>query len=232
MKKTLLLTLFSFFILNCNAQKMHIKDNNLKRALIEQIDKNSNGEIEESEVLETKKLKLDEKNISDISGLEKFKNLTYLNLRKNQISDFSKLNKVESLEELIIGDNKKVEKLNLKNLNNLIGLYAFRLGLKQIKLNSSKIKNLYLQDNEFLKFETKKFTELYTLNLDGCKQLAELDLTQNSKLGQIYLLNTAIKQLNVAENPVLKTMYIENEVELLKNKNQERLKPAPIIIQN
>lgn len=232
MKKTLLLTLFSFFILNCNAQKMHIKDNNLKRALIEQIDKNSNGEIEESEVLETKKLKLDEKNISDISGLEKFKNLTYLNLRKNQISDFSKLNKIESLEELIIGDNKKVEKLNLKNLNNLVGLYAFRLGLKEIKLNSSKIKNLYLQDNEFLKFETKKFPELYTLNLDGCKQLAELDLTQNSKLGQIYLLNTAIKQLNVAENPVLKTMYIENEVELLKNKNQERLKPAPIIIQN
>ncbi len=232
MKKTLLLTLFSFFILNCNAQKIHIKDNNLKRALIEQIDKNSNGEIEESEVLETKKLKLDEKNISDISGLEKFKNLTYLNLRKNQISDFSKLNKIESLEELIIGDNKKVEKLNLKNLNNLVGLYAFRLGLKEIKLNSSKIKNLYLQDNEFLKFETKKFPELYTLNLDGCKQLAELDLTQNSKLGQIYLLNTAIKQLNVAGNPVLKTMYIENEVELLKNKNQERLKPAPIIIQN
>lgn len=232
MKKTLLLTLFSFFILNCNAQKIHIKDNNLKRALIEQIDKNSNGEIEESEVLETKKLKLDEKNISYISGLEKFKNLTYLNLRKNQISDFSKLNKIESLEELIIGDNKKVEKLNLKNLNNLVGLYAFRLGLKEIKLNSSKIKNLYLQDNEFLKFETKKFPELYTLNLDGCKQLAELDLTQNSKLGQIYLLNTAIKQLNVAGNPVLKTMYIENEVELLKNKNQERLKPAPIIIQN
>lgn len=232
MKKTLLLTLFSFFILNYNAQKIHIKDNNLKRALIEQIDKNSNGEIEESEVLETKKLKLDEKNISDISGLEKFKNLTYLNLRKNQISDFSKLNKIKSLEELIIGDNKKVEKLNLKNLNNLVGLYAFRLGLKEIKLNSSKIKNLYLQDNEFLKFETKKFPELYTLNLDGCKQLAELDLTQNPKLGQIYLLNIAIKQLNVAGNPVLKTMYIENEVELLKNKNQERLKPAPIIIQN
>ena len=232
MKKTLLLTLFLFFILNCNAQKIHIKDNNLKRALIEQIDKNSNGEIEESEVLETKKLKLDEKNISDISGLEKFKNLTYLNLRKNQISDFSKLNKIKSLEELIIGDNKKVEKLNLKNLNNLVGLYAFRLGLKEIKLNSSKIKNLYLQDNEFLKFETKKFPELYTLNLDGCKQLAELDLTQNSKLGQIYLLNIPIKQLNVAGNPVLKIMYIENEVELLKNKNQERLKPAPIIIQN
>ena len=232
MKKFLSLTLFSFFILNCNAQKMYIKDNNLKRALIEQIDKNSNGEIEESEVLETKKLKLDEKNISDISGLEKFKNLTYLNLRKNQISDFSKLNKLESLEELIIGDNKNVEKLNLKNLNNLVGLYAFRLGLKEIKLNSSKIKNLYLQDNEFLKFETKKFPELYTLNLDGCKQLTELDLTQNPNLGQIYLLNTAIKKLNVAGNPVLKTMYIENEVELLKNKNQERLKPAPIIIQN
>jgi len=232
MKKFLSLTLFSFFILNCNAQKMYIKDNNLKRALIEQIDKNSNGEIEESEVLETKKLRLDEKNISDISGLEKFKNLTYLNLRKNQISDFSKLNKLESLEELIIGDNKNVEKLNLKNLNNLVGLYAFRLGLKELKLNSSKIKNLYLQDNEFLKFETKKFPELYTLNLDGCKQLTELDLTQNPNLGQIYLLNTAIKKLNVAGNPVLKTMYIENEVELLKNKNQERLKPAPIIIQN
>ena len=142
MKKLLSLTIFSFFILNCNAQKMQIKDNNLKLALIEQIDKNSNGEIEESEVLETKKLELDEKSIADISGLEKFKNLTYLNLRKNQISDFSKLNKIESLEELIIGDNKKVEILNLKNLNNLTGFYAFRLGLKEVKLNSLKIYQL------------------------------------------------------------------------------------------
>lgn len=217
---------------NFHAQEIKFKDENLKKSLIFQIDNNKNGQIDIDEINTTTKLKLDEKEISDLSGIEQFKNLTSLNLRKNNISDFSKINQLLNLEELYIGDNKRLKNLNLKKLTNLKELYAFKLGLKKIKINSKKIKNLYLQDNNFTKFETNNFPELFTLNMSDCKELKELDFTKNPKLGQIYLLGTDIKNLNVSKNPLLKIIYIERNVKLEKGEGQENLKPAPIVIQN
>ena len=215
---------------SCVAQNVQIKDENLKKAILEQgIDKNNNGLFEDDEINNVTKLKLDEKNISDISGIEKFKNLTYLNLRKNNISDFSKLNNLLNLEELVIGDNISIEVLDVSNLKNLKGLYAFRLGLKEIKFGSVQIKNLSLQNNLFTEFETQNFPDLYTLDLSGCKILKKLDLSKNTKLVQLYLLGTDIENLNVKENIILKTMYIELKVKLEKTEMQKDLKPAPII---
>jgi hypothetical protein len=231
MRKTIIISILFLILNSCSAQKIEIKDENLKKAILELgIDKNNNGIFEEDEVNIVTKLKLDEKNISDLSGIEKFKNLTDLNLRKNNITDFSKLNDLLKLEELVIGDNKNNELLDLSKLKNLKGLYAFGLGLKEIKFGSENIKNLYLQDNLFTEFETQNFPDLYTLNLDSCKNLRKLDLSKNANLVQLYLLGTGIENLNIKENIILKTMYIENNVKLEKNEKQERLKPAPIIL--
>lgn len=213
----------------CNSQINNFVDVNLKNAILEQVDNNKNNKIDIEEIEETKKLKLDEKNISNLTGIEVFKNLTSLNLRKNNISDFSQINFLFNLEELVIGDNNKIANLNLSNLKNLKGLYAFRLGLKSIKFGSIVISNLYLQDNDFVAFETKNFHELYTLNMDGCKNLKELDLTNNTQLVQLYLYNTGIEKLDISKNLILKTMYVEKNVVLIKNENQLNLIPLPKI---
>ena len=231
-EKVILCSAVLMFLNNFYAQKVQFKDENLEKSLILQIDSNKNGQIDNEEIDVTVELKLGEKGISDLSGIEQFKNLKYLNLRKNNISDFSLINQLIYLEELVIGDNKKTEILDLMKLTNLRGLYAFKLELKQIKLKSKKIVNLYLQDNDFTKFQTNNFPELSTLNMDGCKQLKELNLTKNSKLEQIYLLGTGIKKLNVSKNLFLQTIYVEENVELEKVEGQENLKPAPIVIQN
>lgn len=109
------------------------------------------------------------------------------------------------------------------------GIYAFRLGLTKIHLNSQNIKHIYLQDNLFTDFDTRKFPALHTLNLDGCKPLVSLDLSRNKELVQLYLLGTSIKELNISKNKILKTFYIEDSVKLIKAADQEATKRAPII---
>lgn len=215
--------------INIAAQEISIKDNNLKTALLQQFDQNHNGKLELAEINTVTELKLDEKNISDLSGLEYFQSLTELNLRKNNISDFSLLNKLTKLENLYIGDNNKIGILNLKGLVNLKGIYAFRLGLTKIQLNSQDIKYIYLQDNLFTDFDTKKFPALHTLNLDGCKPLVNLNLSKNKELVQLYLLGTSIKKLDLSNNKILQTFYVEDSVKLIKAADQEAIKRAPII---
>ncbi|MCP1297943.1 hypothetical protein NK356_01985 [Chryseobacterium sp. S0630] len=215
--------------INIVAQEISIKDNNLKTALLQQFDQNYNGNLEVSEINTTTELKLDEKNISDLSGLEYFQGLKELNLHKNNISDFSLLNKLTKLENLYIGDNNKIGVLNLKGLINLKGIYAFRLGLTKIQLNSQNIMYIHLQDNLFTEFDSTKFPALHTLNLDGCKQLINLDLSKNKELVQLYLLGTSIKELDITNNKILKTFYIEDSVKLIKSADQQATKRAPII---
>ncbi|MGN7863513.1 leucine-rich repeat domain-containing protein [Chryseobacterium sp. 22458] len=222
-------TLAVILSINIAAQEISIKDNNLKTALLQQFDQNHNGKLEVSEINTVTELKLDEKNIFDLSGLEHFQNLKELNLRKNNISDFSLVNKLTKLENLYIGDNNKIGVLNLKGLVNLKGIYAFKLGLTKIQLNSKNIKYIYLQDNLFTDFDTRKFPALHTLNLDGCKTLVNLDLSQNKALVQLYLLDTSIKELDITNNKTLKTFYIEDSVKLIKDADQEATKRAPII---
>ena len=224
--------IFSFLVLiliSCNAQEILIKDTNLKFELLRQLDNNKNGKLDISEIENVTNLKLDEKKIIDLSGIEHFKNLRELNLRKNKISDFSVLNKLVNLEDLYIGDNEKINELNLNKLVKLKGIYAFRLGLSKIKINSKNIQFIYLQDNLFTEFNTTNFPKLHTLNLDGCRPLRKLNLTTNTELVQLYLNGTSIEELNVSNNKSLKTMYVEDSVELIKGYNQENLKPAPII---
>lgn len=112
---------------------------------------------------------------------------------------------------------------------NLKGIYAFRLGLTKIQLNSKNIKYIYLQDNLFTDFDTRKFPTLHTLNLDGCKPLVNLDLSENKELVQLYLLGTSVKELDITNNKTLKTFYIEDSVKLIKDADQEATKRTPII---
>lgn len=222
-------TLTFILSINITAQEIAIKDSNLKMALLQQFDQNHNEKLEVSEINTVTELKLDEKNISDLSGLEHFQNVTELNLRKNNISNFTLINKLTKLENLYIGDNNKIGTLDLKGLVNLKGIYAFRLGLTKIQLNSQNIKHIYLQDNLFTDFDTRKFPALHTLNLDGCKPLVNLNLSKNKELVQLYLLGTSIKELDISNNKNLKTFYIEDPVKLIKAADQQATKRAPII---
>ena len=122
-----LLIAFSFFT-TANAQIVNIPDANFKAKLSEanttnsiasyyKIDANNDGEIQESEVLYISRLNLQYVHlITSLSGIEKFKNLKYLNCNFNKLTTLN-LAGLNKLEELICSNNL-LTNLDLTGLNN------------------------------------------------------------------------------------------------------------------
>ena len=84
--KHVLLTLTLFVSFFASAQIVNIPDTNFKNALLNHnpvIDTNGDGEIQVSEATEVYDLNLYDKNIADLTGIEAFINISWLDCRKN-----------------------------------------------------------------------------------------------------------------------------------------------------
>ena len=106
------MTVFVTILLNCSTAKastiktITFKDKNLYKGVVEQIysrlqsrdEKSLTSTIEEQELQWTTSLSLGNYKITDLSGLENFKNLQYLYLYNNSISN---LNILENFQELV-----------------------------------------------------------------------------------------------------------------------------------
>ena len=84
---------------------IQFKDKNLKNAILAEMKQQnlisqSAGNITEYDTLKVTELKLDEKSITSVEGLEKFKNLTKLDLHNNHISDITPLKSLPNLTTL------------------------------------------------------------------------------------------------------------------------------------
>ena len=99
-------------------------------------------------------LKLDGKNITDLSGLATFKNLKVLSLTTNSVSDLTKISKLTNLEELYLSKNSisslkgiesltKLKKLHLNDnkLTNLSGVEKLT-ALKELQANNNNISSI------------------------------------------------------------------------------------------
>ena len=84
--------------------KIQFKDENLKNGVLYEtqrqsvVDK-SVKDITENDALKVTELNLDNKHISSLEGIEKFKNLTTLDLGSNQISDITPLKSLTNLKQ-------------------------------------------------------------------------------------------------------------------------------------
>ena len=124
--KLLLLSLllsFTFY-----GQNVNIPDSNFKQALLDftPTDTNNDGEIQVSEALAVDSLIVGDNWISydilDLTGIEYFTNLVYLDCHNNQISSLD-LSQNTFLEELLCYDNQ-ITTLNITQNTQLNDLYA------------------------------------------------------------------------------------------------------------
>lgn len=230
-KKQVLLFLTVLISMKINAQAIKFKDSNLKLALIDLgYDFNKDNEIGVSEIDTVKILKIQKRNINILDDLIHFKNLKILNVTKNNVKNLNVFFNNPIIEEIYVGDNKLGEKLLLKNITNLKGLFAFKNGIEYIELqNTNKIEQLYLQENLFKEIQFKNLSKLRTLQLNDNLNLKSIDVSNNVELKQLYLTGTSITKLNILSNPILKTLYIEKNVNLIKDKSQDDLKAMPKI---
>ncbi|WP_338841153.1 hypothetical protein [Flavobacterium ginsenosidimutans] len=227
----ILLFLIVFFPKSLYSQRIDFKDENLKKALLELgYDVNKDNEIQISEIDTISKLKISNRNIKSLNDLVHFKKLKTVNAMKNQLANLDVFFNNSTIEEIYVGENMFGKKLVIKNMPKLKGLYAFRNGLDELVLiNTPNIESLYLQGNMFEKIILDKLTKLKTLQLSENGNLQLIDINKNIELVQLYLNSTKIVKLDISNNLLLKTLYVDNGVNLLKSEKQSDFKPMQSI---
>ncbi len=172
-----------------------------RQFILDEVDTVSDGTLSVAELKAITDLFLWNKGISDLTGIEYFTKLTYLNCSNNELTELDLSNNPElvdlscsfnNLTSLDVTNNPKLETLdcyenNLTSLNvsnnpNLIRLACWTNALDSLDVT-----------------QNKKLVELYC----GDNALTSLDVTQNIQLAELGTWNNNLTSLNVNENPAL-----------------------------
>ena len=185
-------------------------DENLYKAVLENIENTINKE-EYSADNSTKTIKisneakrkivelnLSSKNITDLTGLEKFTFLKSLNLNNNAVTNFGNINSLQYLESLRINNNNLQDFKKLSNLIRLKRLHAINNNFSNI----DKIENLYALETLMLSnnsisdiTELSKLKKLKNINLDNNK-ISDISPLYGKKLSVVNINENNISSIN------------------------------------
>lgn len=192
MKKIALIISTIFLISNSFAQIINFPDANFKAKLLEaqggvgiayrcsngssfKIDANNNGEIEVSEALEVCQLHVEDAEISDMTGIEYFTNLTLLDCDRNLITT-----------------------LDASPLTNLQGLHLNDNLLTDVNLSGlSVLNNLGLSNNQLTSLDISDLSILHILHCDN-NLFTSLDLNVQPQLVSVHCRNNLLETLDVS----------------------------------
>lgn len=204
MKNKLLILLILLINQLSIGQTINIPDTNFKNALLNEfpiIDTNSDGEIQVSEAISVTSIQVGGENISDLTGIEEFVNLTLLRADNNNISTVD-LSQNLSLKNLFLNNN---------NLNNLD--LSQNIQLERINISS----------NNFTSFDTSIFPDLKDLNV-SYNNINVIDVSQNPELTILSCDSTGLNTLDLSQNPNLIHLYCSyNELLSLDLSNNQNL---------
>lgn len=159
--------------------EINFKDNNLYQAIVEVLgdkiverdDTTKTVSITQENLSTIEILELEEKDITDISGIEKFPNLKELNLFKNKITDVTPLANNATIEKLSLNTNP----LDNQDLNKIATMSKVKIlaisGMKDITniapiFNMTQIQELYAYSNSIIDITgIEKLTNLQKLDL-------------------------------------------------------------------
>lgn len=210
--KTLFSIIFSLAILFClgftsNAQNVNIPDANFKAYLVgnSSINTNLDAEIQLSEASAfSGSIDIRGLGITDLSGIESFVSLTYLNCGDNSISSLNVSSNTaltnllcysNSLTSLDVSSNPVLVELNVSN-NSLTSL--------DISSNPS-LTNLNLSGNSLNSLDLNSNVALTNLNC-ATNSLSNLDVSLNTALISLYCDNNGITSLDISDNTSLESL--------------------------
>lgn len=234
----LFLFLSLFATLGINAQIVNIPDPNLKDALVnyvfsgDPLDANGDGEIQVSEAEGWDQwLLLEGYGISDMTGLEAFINITYLELDSNNLTsvDFSnnlllenlylKFNDITSidisqnvaLEHFSINNNHNLEELDVSNNVNLYWLNITWTNITEIDIsNNVNLTDLYIHYTPMPEIDLSNQSSLIKFGFIGA-QIEQLDLSNCTDLSWLRFESTPnLTELDVSQNEALTTIRMHN----------------------
>jgi len=125
-------------------------------------------------------LSIDSKNISDLTGIEFFTSLTFLDVVDNNLSQIDLSNNI--LLETFIADFNQFTTINLSA--------------------NVKLKTFEARNNQLSSLDISMLVDLQTLELED-NFLTELDVTLNTKLAILDLKDNQLENLDFSNNPAL-----------------------------
>jgi len=203
--------------------EVNITDSNFLSALIEQgVDTDEDGLISQNEAKAIDTLDVSSQNISDLTGIEAFVNLTELQCNNNKLSslDLSINVMLENLRcysnELTALDVSKNPELTYLDCGlNQIGVLDVSKNtlLEDLLCDNNEITNLDVSKNTLLNhlycyanlltsLEVSKNSVLKRLWCNN-NELGSLDVSANKYLSSLLCRNTGLNDLSVEQNPVL-----------------------------
>ncbi|HEU0136594.1 MAG TPA: T9SS type A sorting domain-containing protein [Flavobacterium sp.] len=192
-----------------SAQVVNIPDANFKAKLIAlDVDTNSDGEIQVSEAIVPYTLNLSNSSITDMTGIEAFVNLFFLNCSNNNIStlDLSSIVGLQSID----ANNNPLTSINISNLANLTGANLQHCNLDALDVTGcAAVMSLSLQYNEFTVLDLSPVTALRDLNLDYTT-VETVNLAGLMNLENFSATTTNLTTLDVSGSPSLQTLYLSS----------------------
>ncbi|TCI84734.1 T9SS type A sorting domain-containing protein [Tenacibaculum sp. M341] len=192
---------------------VNIPDANFKNALLNYsptFDTSGDGEIQVSEAESAlNALRLNNKNISDLTGIEYFVNIRELSCEENNITSLN-LEKNTKLVKLFCGNNSNLTTINITNCPQLEDISAGNTSLNSIDLsNNTLLEELFLQNGNLTSLNVSSCTKLNYLNCSS-NQIESLDLIANSDITTLRAGYNNLTRIDISNCTLLPELYLDN----------------------
>lgn len=240
MRKYLLLFLLTSF--SVEAQIVNIPDANFKAKLLEaspdneiainvqnqyfKIDANDDGEIQESEAIQVRRLNIDNSSITSLEGITSFTNLFRLSASHNNLTQVN-LTGLNNLSAIYIDNNQITtdgiialpdNQVILNISNNLITSFDFNslqlnFSLLDISNNPLTFFNFNINSVYFINYLKLNNTLIETLTGD-VKKIEELEMNHNQFLISVEITSLQnVEFIRFEDNPILSSVTIDGQNE-------------------
>lgn len=205
--KTLLKTLFILTFISTNAQIVNIPDPNFKTALTVNhapvIDTNNDGEIQVSEAEAADLIDVNSDSISDLTGIEAFINLSFLDCSFNNLTSIDVSN--NTLLEILNCSNNQLTSIDISNNPDIF----------QLECRSNNLSTLDISSN----------LDMTLLYVGNNANLTEIDIEDNTDLAILECSESNLTDLDLSNQPFFISLVCNNSPLLktinLQNGNNE-----------
>jgi Leucine-rich repeat (LRR) protein len=213
---------------NCHYFQTYIPDDNFEQALIDLgFDTGSLDDYVFTNTINTvTDLVIINKNILDLTGLEDFDALTYLDCSYNLLTRLATYNNEEL--SVLRCDHNELTSLDIMGNFNLTQLFCGNNKLTSLDYlyYAQELNSINFENNQISTIDLSANSKLLNLNAEG-NNLTIVDISNNSKLTTLSGSNNQLTSLDVSKNPALFTLICSNnlltELDVSNNPNISRL---------
>ena len=172
-------------------------------------DKDGNGSLSEAECMEVEELAMPNAGITDLKGVENFRNLQRVDVSQNAIGDFTPVKDLSSLQILKVNGNA-ASVLDVTGCSSLKKLYAQNSTFSELHVTGlGSLEEVRIENNHLTDLDLTGLTSLRALSCYG-NQLHTLDARPAAALEVLQADSNGMESLLVEGLGNLKALHCQN----------------------